>query len=80
MRNHSIVMTSTRPLFGAESIGARPFDTPPDGALVPTSRLDRLVCNRRDEKLSDIGTVERLPNFTVSGSPRSDFSFEEYAS
>ena len=33
-----------------------------------------------DENLSDIGIGERLPNLTVSGSPRSDFSFEEYAS
>jgi len=80
MRNNLIVMTSTRPPFGAESIGARPFDNPPDGALVPTSRLNRLVFIQRDEKLSDIGTGERLPNLTVSGSPRSDFSFEGYAS
>ncbi len=47
---------------------------------LPIGMLKTSTDSGLDEKLSDIGIGERLPNLTVSGSPRSDFSFEEYAS
>jgi hypothetical protein len=47
---------------------------------LPIGMLKASTDSGLDEKLSDIGIGERLPNLTVSGSPRSDFLFEEYAS
>ena len=47
---------------------------------LPIGMLKASTDSGLDEKLSDIGIGERVPNLTVSGSPRSDFSFEEYAS